>query len=77
VPLTPANVTDAPTDVPLVVIVLAAVPVKVIRPVALQTVPVDKEKLPEIVSAPVLVNVTVPADTVKLATDKAPVQVTA
>jgi len=69
-------VTDAEMLVALVVIVLAAVPLKVMRPVALQTVPVDNEKLPETVSVPVLVNVTVPADTVKLATDNAPVQVT-
>jgi hypothetical protein len=62
--------------VALVVIVLAAVPLKVMRPVAFQTVPVDNEKLPLTVSVPVLVNVTVPADTVKLMRDKLPVQVT-
>jgi hypothetical protein len=62
--------------VALVVIVLADVPVKVIRPVALQTVPVDNEKFPETVSVPVLVNVTVPAETVKLMRDRLPVQVT-
>ena len=62
--------------VALVVIALAAVPLKVMRPVASQTVPVDSEKLPLTVSVPVLVNVTVPADTVKLMRDKLPVQVT-
>jgi len=62
--------------VPLVVIVLAAVPVKEMRPVAFQTVLVDSEKLPETVNVPVLVNVTVPADTVKLMRDRLPVQVT-
>jgi hypothetical protein len=62
--------------VPLVVIVLAAVPVNAMVPVAVQIVPVDSEKLPLTVSVPVLVNVTVPADTVKLIRDRLPVQVT-
>jgi hypothetical protein len=48
----------------------------VIFPVALQTVPANKDIEPLIANVPVLLNVTVPADTVKSRHVKAPVNVT-
>ena len=63
--------------VPLVVIVLpVVVALNVILPEAFQTVPATKDIDPLIASVPLLVNVTVPADTVKSRQVKAPVNVT-
>ena len=76
-PPAPLRVTLAANVVLLVVMVLpAAVELKVIVPVAFQTVPEDSDMLPDTVGVPVDVNVTVPADTVKLRQVSAPVSVT-
>jgi hypothetical protein len=76
-PPTPSKATPAAIDTLLVVIVLpVVVELKVMRPVALQTVPGIIRKLPDTARVPVDVNVTVPADTVKLRQVSAPVSVT-
>jgi len=76
-PPTPLKTMPAAIDTLLVVIVLpVVVELKVMRPVALQTVPAIIRKLPDTVRVPVDVNVTVPADTVKLRQVSAPVSVT-
>jgi len=76
-PPTPLKTMPAAIVTLLVVIVLpAVVELKVIRPVALQTVPGIIKKLPDTARVPVDVNVTVPADTVKLRQVSAPVSVT-
>ena len=67
---------DAKIVTALVVMVFAVVALKVIVPVALQIVPVTSDMLPEIASVPVLVNVTVPAETVISRHVSAPVIVT-
>ena len=76
-PPKPLNVIAPDMVVPFVVIVFpVVVALNVIRPVPLQTVPVTKDTLPDIVGVPVLVNVTVPEDTVKSRQVIAPVIVT-
>ena len=76
-PPTPLKVILAANVVLLVLIVLpVATAANVIVPVAFQIVPVDSDMLPDTVGVPVDVNVTVPADTVKLRQVSAPVSVT-
>jgi hypothetical protein len=76
VPPTPLNIMVAEIVTAFVVMVFAVVALKVIVPVALQIVPVTRDMLPEIANVPVLVNVTVPAETVISRHVSAPVIVT-
>lgn len=77
-PPTPLRIIPVETRaVPLVVIVLpVVVALKVTTPLPLQTVPAIKDIEPLIVGVPVLLNVTVPAETVKSRHVNAPVNVT-
>ena len=77
-PPTPLNVTEVDDIVvPLVVIVLpVVVALNVIAPVAFQNVPATSDILPDTASVPVLLKVTVPADTVISKQSNAPVIVT-
>jgi hypothetical protein len=76
-PPTPLKVSEPLRVVPLVVTVLpVVVALNVIAPVELHTVPANKDIDPLIVGVPVLLNVTVPAETVKSRQVSAPVNVT-
>jgi hypothetical protein len=76
-PPTPLHVTLPFIVVPFVVKVREdAVAVKLRVPVALQTVPATKDNDPLIINVPVLVNVTVPAETVRSRQVNVPVNVT-
>jgi len=76
VPPTPIKVIPEFIVTPLVLIVWLVVALKVMVPVALHNVPVNNDIEPLTVNVPVLVKVTVPADTVIFKQVNEPVNVT-